>query len=56
MFFSRIASKSFFDSFLGALGGHFGVLLEPLGGSWALLGLSGGLLGSLMGSPGGALW
>ena len=47
-----MASKTFFDSFLGALGGHLGVILELLRGSWALLGLLGGLLGSLVGSLG----
>ena len=52
VFFSKMASKTFFDSFLGALGGHLGVILELLRGSWALLGLLGGLLGSLVGSLG----
>ena len=50
-----MASKTFFDSFLGALGGHLGVILELLRGSWALLGLLGGLLGSLVGSLGALL-
>ena len=54
MFFENVASKSLFNSFLGALGGHFELILELLGSSWALLSLLVASLGVSWGFSGGS--